>query len=122
MRSIVSAKNFNSSFIDYELNVTGKNMLDYLYCRFFIWKFFFKEKEANSSDKTSDEKNSEKVINQFEENKVQGLLDVKTYFDYFRVGGGYFGAITIILIFVISQFLIVSCDYWISYWYQNWKS
>lgn len=40
----------------------------------------------------------------------------KTFFNYFRVGGGYIGAILILLFFVVGQLLVVSADYWVSSW------
>ena len=57
-----------------------------------------------------------KISHEYDEIKVKGLINVKTYFNYFRVGGGLIGAVGIVLTFIISQFLIVVSDYWISFW------
>nr|QNH67887.1 ATP-binding cassette transporter subfamily C member 4 X4 [Brachionus rotundiformis] len=52
----------------------------------------------------------------FEEKRIYGVMSWKTYFNYFRAGGGLFGAIFNFLVYLISQSLIVGADYWVSYW------
>lgn len=53
----------------------------------------------------------------YEEKRTFGIVSWKTFFNYFRVGGGIFGAFVNFVIFIISQFLIVSADYWVSVWF-----
>ncbi|CAF0703150.1 unnamed protein product [Brachionus calyciflorus] len=66
-----------------------------------------------------DENIEEKTVDQnkeFEEKRIFGVMSWKTYFNYFRAGGGFFGAIFNFLIYLLSQTLIVGADYWVSYW------
>lgn len=54
---------------------------------------------------------------EYEEKHNFGIHSWATFFTYFRVGGGLFGASINFIIFVASQLLIVSADYWVSIWY-----
>ena len=75
---------------------------------------------SQTLDETNQEENDEKIntlpIDENVEKKTVGLLSWKMFFNYFRVGGGYLGAILIVLAFIVSQILIVSADYWVSNW------
>jgi hypothetical protein len=51
-----------------------------------------------------------------DEKQRVGLLSSNTYFNYFRIGGGYFGACLCIALFIVSQLSIVVSDYWVSNW------
>ena len=51
-----------------------------------------------------------------DEKQRVGLLSSKTYFNYFRIGGGYFGACLCIALFIVSQLFVVLTDYWVSTW------
>lgn len=53
---------------------------------------------------------------QYEEKRVFGTMTWKTYLNYFRLGVGIFGTVFIFFVFVISEFLIVFMDYWVSQW------
>jgi hypothetical protein len=53
---------------------------------------------------------------QYEEKRTFGAMNWKTYFNYFRVGGGVFGSTLSFLIFALSQVLIVLADFWVSNW------
>ena len=50
------------------------------------------------------------------EKQQVGLLSSKTYFNYFRIGGGFLGAWFCIFLFIVSQLSIVISDYWVSNW------
>jgi len=50
------------------------------------------------------------------EKQQVGLLSSKTYFNYFRIGGGFLGAWFCIALFIFSQLIVVLSDYWVSYW------
>jgi len=50
------------------------------------------------------------------EKQQVGLLSSKTYFNYFRIGGGFLGAWFCIALFLIAQLSIVISDYWVSNW------
>jgi hypothetical protein len=53
---------------------------------------------------------------QFEEKRTFGAMNWKTYFNYFRVGGGVFGCSLNFIVFALCQVLIVLADYWVSNW------
>ena len=50
------------------------------------------------------------------EKQQVGLLSSKTYFNYFRIGGGFLGAWFCIALFIVSQLFVVFSDYWVSNW------
>ena len=54
--------------------------------------------------------------NEFKENRTEGALTLKTYFAYFKSGGGVFGLVFFISVLIISQILMAVGDYWINYW------
>lgn len=77
----------------------------------------FKIKEVEEFKEENIDKNAKLVDNrQFEEKRVYGMMTWKAYFNYFRMGGGIFGTILIVFIFIISEFLLVLMDYWVSQW------
>lgn len=43
-------------------------------------------------------------------------MTLKTYLSYFKMGAGLFGALLNCLLFILSQFIILSADYWINNW------
>nr|UOU03342.1 ATP-binding cassette subfamily C4-4-1 [Brachionus rubens] len=51
---------------------------------------------------------------EYEEKRIYGVMSWKTYFNYFKAGGGLFGACFNFLVYVISQVLIVGADYWVA--------
>lgn len=95
MMSCVSTKTYMSKCCEKDLIKTHDNLADNV-----------------SADIDIVDENKEKASS-------EGLINLKIYFDYFRVGGGIVGAITIILAFVASQFMVIACDNWVSYWYYN---
>jgi hypothetical protein len=52
----------------------------------------------------------------YEEKRTFGAMNWKTYFNYFRMGGGVIGTLGNFFIFALSQVLIVLADYWLSNW------
>ena len=52
----------------------------------------------------------------YDEAQQHGLLNWRTYFLYFKLGGGIFGAVLNFLIFMSAEFSIAVTDYWVSYW------
>ena len=51
-----------------------------------------------------------------QEKRTFGALSWKNFFEYFRVGGGFIGAVLTLFMFVFSQSLVVAADYWVSTW------
>ncbi|CAF0703154.1 unnamed protein product [Brachionus calyciflorus] len=70
----------------------------------------------NAADKLEQENLIRESEKEFEEKRIYGVMSWKTYFNYFRAGGGIFGAIFCFLIYLVSQVLIVGADYWVSKW------
>jgi ABC-type sugar transport system ATPase subunit len=54
---------------------------------------------------------------QFDEKRTYGAMNWKTYFVYFKVGGGIIGSIFVFLMFISSQAVVVLADFWLSNWY-----
>jgi hypothetical protein len=54
---------------------------------------------------------------QFEEKRTFGAMNWKTYFVYFKVGGGILGSVFVFFMFIASQAAVVLGDYWLSNWY-----
>ncbi len=55
------------------------------------------------------DENLDNEINKF------GLINWKTYFIYFKLGGG-IASIFNFLLFMLAQFAVVASDYWVSNW------
>jgi uncharacterized membrane-anchored protein YjiN (DUF445 family) len=62
------------------------------------------------------EKQDEDMNKEYDEKRKFGIMSWKTCFDYFRVGGGVIGACINFIIFIVSQVLLVSADFWVSTW------
>ncbi len=56
------------------------------------------------------------IKNDHEETRHTGDLDLNVYKSYFKEAIGIFGTICIIVLFVASQALIITVDYWVSKW------
>ena len=77
----------------------------------------FRAKSEKKADETDiNEQNYAKSREQYEEKRTFGALNWKTYFIYFKVGGGIAGATLVLLTFFLSQAMVVLADYWLSTW------
>lgn len=65
---------------------------------------------------SSQENRPGQEYNEYDEKRKVGLNSWKSCFSYFKVGGGIVGACINFLIFLVSQTLIVSADFWVSVW------
>ncbi len=79
-----------------------------------------KSLSQQQNEKLSTNKNEQKLDSnkdsEYEEKTTLGALSWKTYFIYFKVGGGVFGALLVFIIFILSQLFVVMADYWVSIW------
>ena len=54
-----------------------------------------------------------------EEVQQKGAVGWNSYVAYFTAGAGYFGIISIILLFLAAQGMTIAADYWLSIWSNN---
>ncbi|CAL8129140.1 unnamed protein product [Orchesella dallaii] len=50
------------------------------------------------------------------EHMAAGSINMRTYWDYFRLGNSYLGMISLLIGFIVSQLLYSFTDYWLAYW------
>ncbi len=71
----------------------------------------------NSSEKPQkDHFDMKPKESQFDEKRTFGAMNWKTYFVYFKVGGGIFGSVFVLSMFLASQAVVVLADFWLSNW------
>lgn len=69
-------------------------------------------------DKLAEEMRIKEALSKKEREEAQqeGSVSWKLYFEYFYSGGGFFGTLFIILMFLSAQAMMVACDYWLFVW------
>jgi hypothetical protein len=61
-------------------------------------------------------------LSEYDEKREKGTIKTSVYLAYFKTAVGYAGPITLLFLFVTSQFLLSAADYWLAYWYVTLKS
>ncbi|CAF0837577.1 unnamed protein product [Brachionus calyciflorus] len=61
----------------------------------------------------------EMIKKEREEVQQKGAVGWNSYVAYFTAGAGYFGIISIILLFLAAQGMTIAADYWLSIWSNN---
>jgi len=72
--------------------------------------------ELNSSRFLSRRASSLPAIDDCDEARLKGSIGWNIFLDYFKSGGGYVGALVVIILFVAAQGFIVFSDYFASTW------